>query len=149
MAEEVRAAGAVLWRDDGNGRRLVAVIHRPKYDDWSLPKGKLDRGEDDREAAVREIREETAARAEIVGDLGEVSYPIRRRGRRADKVVRYFEMRVTGDGEFVPNAEVDDLRWLPVEDAESMLTYDRDRDVLRRYRSRGPQMQGPGDDEDG
>ena len=136
MREEVRAAGAVVWRSDGRGRRVVAVIHRPKYDDWSLPKGKLDPGEDDHEAAVREIREETAAHGEITGDLGEVRYRVSRRGRRADKVVRYFEMRVTADGPFVPNAEVDELRWLPVEEAAELLTYERDRDVLGRFRAR-------------
>ena len=146
MADEVRAAGAVLWRvppgspgggDTGTGGLPdaveVAVIHRPRYDDWSLPKGKLDPGEDDRTAAVREIEEETACRGEITGDLGEIRYPVERRGRMAEKVVRYFVMRPVGGSPFTPNDEVDELRWLPPEAAAELLSYARDRDVLARF----------------
>ena len=132
---EVRAAGAVLWQDVAgtNGERLVAVIHRPKYDDWSLPKGKLDPGEDDQTAALREIHEETAHQGEILDDLGEIRYEVTKRGAISKKVVRYFTMRVIQRGEFVPNDEVDELRWLPADEVETLLSYDRDREVLGRY----------------
>jgi 8-oxo-dGTP diphosphatase len=128
-----------LWRSaEGSGAagdtaRLVAVIHRPKYDDWSLPKGKLDPGEDDEGAALREIHEETAHRGEIISDLGEICYETTKRGSTFDKVVRYFAMRVVEKGDFAPNDEVDELRWLPIEAAASLVSYDRDREVLTRF----------------
>ena len=144
----VRAAGAVLWRLDGRNpapagsggdadaegeRRLIAVIHRPRYDDWTLPKGKLDPGEDDAQAALREVEEETGQRGEILRDLGEIRYRATKRGRTFDKVVRYYEMQVAAPGKFVPDDEVDDLRWMPAAEALTALSYDRDAEVLRRY----------------
>lgn len=143
-ARRVRAAGAVLWRAaDGPAAqadvvpadRVIAVIHRPRYDDWSLPKGKLDPGEDDETAALREVREETGQGAEIVGDLGEVRYLAEKKGTTIDKVVRYFEMRVVEPGPFAPDDEVDDLRWVPAGEAPALLTYGEDHDVLQRYAS--------------
>ena len=136
MVDQVRAAGAVLWHATNGGASddvRIAVIHRPKYDDWSLPKGKLDPGEDDETAALREIHEETGHRGEIVGDLGEISYRVEKEGVVRDKVVRYFEMRVVETGRFRPNAEVDELRWCPVAETSELLSYDRDRDVLARF----------------
>jgi 8-oxo-(d)GTP phosphatase len=137
----VRAAGAVLWRHvtggEGGTDLRIAVIHRPKYDDWTLPKGKLDPGEDDRTAALREIEEETAHRGEILGELGEVRYAVTSGDQRRDKVVRYFEMRVVAEGEFVPNREVDELRWCRPDDGADLLTYDRDREVLARFVAAG------------
>ena len=144
----VLAAGAVLWRPSApasasiplGGRRgvaggaavEVAVIHRPKYDDWSLPKGKLDPGEHPLDAAVREVREETGQRARVGRDLGEVRYPVRRRGEARTKVVRYWAMEARG-GTFTPGAEVDELRWLTPDAAAALLTHDRDRALLRRF----------------
>ena len=125
--DRVRAAGAVLHRDG-----LVAVVHRPRYDDWSLPKGKLEPGEDDRSAALREVFEETGHRGRIDRDLGTVEYVVERAGRRQPKVVRYYEMHDDG-GQFVPDREVDELRWLTLDEAAALLTYDRDRDVLDRW----------------
>jgi 8-oxo-dGTP diphosphatase len=121
VSEEVQAAGGVLVRD---GR--VAVVHRPKYEDWSLPKGKLDPGESFEEAALREVQEETGIRGELVRELPSTSY---RDSKDRPKVVRYWEMTPVA-GEFVPNSEVDELRWLEPDEAAGLLTYDRDREVL-------------------
>jgi len=115
------AAGGVVVRD---GR--VAVVHRPRYDDWSLPKGKLDAGETFEQAALREVEEETGQRCELVRELPSVEYEARGR----PKLVRYWLMSVASDPGFVPNDEVDELRWLSPEDAASLLTYDRDKEVL-------------------
>lgn len=119
---------------------MLAVIHRPRYDDWSLPKGKLDEGEDDQTAAIREIREETGQGAEIVRDLGEIEYEVTKGGSTYRKVVRYFEMRVTDPRAFTPDDEVDDIRWLPVHEALLLLTYERDRTVIRRYDPSAPDV---------
>jgi 8-oxo-dGTP pyrophosphatase MutT (NUDIX family) len=123
----VRAAGAVLV---GEGR--VAIVHRPRYDDWTLPKGKNLPGEDDRAAAVREVWEETGHTGSIERDLGTIEYMTEKRGIVAPKVVRYYVMRDEG-GEFEPGSEVDELRWLVRAEARELLTYDRDRDVLDRW----------------
>lgn len=123
---EVEAAGGVLWRERG-GERDFAVIHRPKYDDWTLPKGKLDPGESHEQAALREVAEETGFSAELGDELGETTYTAKGRAKR----VRYWSMRALG-GQFRPNKEVDDLRWVPLDDARRLLTYDRDRTILDR-----------------
>jgi 8-oxo-dGTP diphosphatase len=121
VSEEVQAAGGVVVRD---GR--VAVVHRPKYEDWTLPKGKLDPGEDFEEAALREVEEETGLRCELGRELPSTHY---HDSKDRPKVVRYWEMTPVG-GEFVPNSEVDALRWLEPDEAAGLLTYDRDREVL-------------------
>jgi 8-oxo-dGTP diphosphatase len=123
---EVRAAGGVLLRS-GQGGSEVAVIHRPKYGDWSLPKGKLDDGEEFEQAALREVEEETGMRAELGPELSAVSYRDRK-GRT--KLVRYWVMRVL-DGEFQPGAEVDELRWLDPESARELLSYEHDAELVR------------------
>jgi 8-oxo-dGTP pyrophosphatase MutT (NUDIX family) len=128
----VRAAGAVLVRDG-----LVAVVHRPKYDDWTLPKGKHEAGEGDRDAAVREVWEETGFEGVIEDDLGTIEYEVERGGQTLPKVVRYYVMRAAA-GEFTADAEVDELRWLPQDEAMELLSYARDRDVLSRWRWPGP-----------
>ena len=121
MSEEVQAAGGVLVRD---GR--VALVHRPRYEDWSLPKGKLDSGESFEEAALREVEEETGLRAELGEELPSTHY---RDSKDRPKVVRYWRMTPLS-GEFEPNAEVDELRWLEPDEAAELLTFDRDREVL-------------------
>lgn len=125
------AAGAVLWRPlDVTGAAEVAVIHRPRYDDWSLPKGKVDPGETGPVAAVREVEEETGFRAHLGRRLTTVSYPVDQ-GR---KTVRYWAARCVS-GQFTVNDEVDELRWLSAAQAMKALTYARDRKVLRRFLS--------------
>lgn len=132
VAREVRAAGAVLWRPSGSGYE-VAVVHRPRYDDWSLPKGKLDGGESEPVAAVREVAEETGSACVLGPFLARVSYSVL--GER--KVVDYFGARSTG-GSFTPNDEVDELRWLPVAEARGLLSYGRDADVLDAFAALRP-----------
>ena len=125
--EEVKAAGGVVWREAGDGVE-VALVHRPKYDDWSLPKGKLDEGESFEDAALREVWEETGYRCRLGRELGDTHYHDNT-GR--PKVVRYWAM---GDceGEFQPNDEVDELRWVSLDEAKRMLSYDFDRDLVGR-----------------
>jgi 8-oxo-dGTP diphosphatase len=123
---EVRAAGGVLVREH-EGRPQVALVHRPKYDDWSLPKGKLDPGEGWEEAALREVMEETGLRAELEREVASSRYVD---GKGRDKLVRYWRMRPIG-GRFEPGTEVDELRWLEPDEAEALLSYERDREVLR------------------
>jgi 8-oxo-dGTP diphosphatase len=123
---QVRAAGGVLLRS-GAGGPEVAVIHRPKYEDWSLPKGKLDDGEDFEQAALREVEEETGMRAELGPELSRVSYRDRK-GRT--KLVRYWMMRAL-DGEFEPGSEVDELRWLDPHAAQELLSYEHDAELVR------------------
>jgi 8-oxo-dGTP diphosphatase len=124
---EIRAAGGVLVRRDGDGPALVAVIHRPKYMDWSLPKGKLEQGEDWLDAALREVEEETGYRGRPGRELPSVSY-LDRKARR--KLVRYWLMQPI-DGEFEPHDEVDELRWVTSDEAGELLTYDHDRELVR------------------
>src|SRR3954462_4069930 len=121
---DVRAAGAVVLR---KGR--VLVVHRPAYDDWSFPKGKLDRGETSVAAAVREVEEETGLRVRLGVPLSRQSYP---NGAR-NKVVDYWVGRVLGDHDvlgYLVNAEIDEVCWVDVEEAVDRLTYRRDRRTL-------------------
>lgn len=120
---EVLAAGGLVLRDGE-----VALVHRPRYDDWSLPKGKLDEGEDFQQAALREVEEETGLRCRLGRTLGDTTY--RDRKNRL-KLVRYFEMHPE-EGEFAPNDEVDELRWLPLAEAGEALTYDFDKELVAR-----------------
>lgn len=104
----------------------VAVVHRPRYGDWTLPKGKLDRGETFEQAALREVVEETGFTCALVRELGSSQYED---GKGRPKIVRYWEMAVTG-GEFQENDEVDELRWLAPAEAATLLTYERDRELV-------------------
>jgi 8-oxo-dGTP pyrophosphatase MutT (NUDIX family) len=129
VSKAVLAAGAVLWRSDGDAAAPeIAVIHRPRYDDWSLPKGKVDPGETEPVTAVREVHEETGYSSHLGRRLTLVSYPV----EQGVKKVRYWAARRV-DGEFNPNAEVDELKWLPVAEAMQQLEYPHDRKVLRRF----------------
>ncbi len=123
----VYAAGAVLWRPGGKALE-VAVIHRPRYADWSLPKGKVNPGETEPAAAVREVFEETGHCAHLGRRLGTVSYPV----QQGTKKVRYWAARSHG-GDFAAGAEVDELVWLPIPDAMKKLGYPYDRKILRRF----------------
>ena len=135
---EVRAAGGVVVRRQ-DGQDEVLVVHRPRYDDWTLPKGKLKPGESDEEGALREVEEETGLRCRLGRELQTVSY-VDRRGR--DKTVRYWEMAPL-DGTFSPNHEVDEVRWLTLEEAEGDLElHTRPRSVResRTHGRRGSRM---------
>lgn len=132
----VRAAGCVVWRRTGQGseaRTEIVLVHRPApHDDWSLPKGKLDAGERHRDAAVREVHEETALRGPLGPKLGEVRYVT---AAGEDKRVRYWAMRAEHDDGFSPNAEIDDLRWVDLEQAAALLTWPTDRHVVTLFTS--------------
>lgn len=127
MAVEIAAAGAVVWRRRA-GVVEVSLVYRERYGDWTLPKGKLERGESARIAAHREVLEETGARVALGRYLGRTRYRV-----NADrKTVDYYAARYV-DGDFVPSEEVADVRWLPAADAMASLTFDRDRPVLAAF----------------
>ncbi len=121
----VEAAGGVVIRQGERGTELC-VVHRPRYGDWTLPKGKLDAGETFEDAALREVREETGLRCSLVRELESTRYTD---GKGRPKIVRYWLMEVDG-GEFAANEEVDELRWLTPREATRLLTYERDRDLV-------------------
>ena len=120
----VRAAGGVIVRGGS-----VLLVHRPRYDDWTLPKGKLEDGESWEDAAVREVAEETGLRCELGEEAGRTRY-VDSRGR--NKEVRYFRMQ--SDGEPAPQNETDEVRWVPLADAPELLSYARDRALVSRLR---------------
>lgn len=121
MPAEVNAAGGVVVRD---GR--VCVVHRTRYDDWSLPKGKLDDGESFEAAALREVWEETGLRCRLGRELTPVRYTVKGR----PKLVRYWVMEVEEDAGLEPNDEVDEIRWVRPGAAETLLTYAHDRELV-------------------
>ena len=122
----IRAAGGVVCREGPRGELQIAVVHRPAYDDWTLPKGKIAQNETAEEAALREVREETGFRCELVRPLGCTAY-VDRRGR--DKVACYWVMEPKG-GRFRSGYEVDKLAWLTIEEAVERLTYERDKQLI-------------------
>ena len=136
----IRAAGGLLWRtansSTGSPGVEVAIIHRPRYDDWSIPKGKLVPGESDIEGAIREVTEETGYRVQIRRPLGEVSYNKGSGPAQRMKTVRYWSMHAEG-GIFSPSREVDQLRWVSIEEAFSLLSHKRDLSILRTF-AEGP-----------
>ena len=127
----VVAAGALLWRKE-KGELKVLMIHRTRYDDWSWPKGKLDKGEQVAEAAVRELREETGLKVILGAKLHVMEYKLANGGR---KVVHYWAAHVTDAAlrkqNFVPDDEVDSFEWLTVADAKKRMTYKHDNDPLK------------------
>jgi 8-oxo-dGTP diphosphatase len=125
----VRAAGGLVWRRGGGDLLELVLVHRPASDDWSFPKGKLDEGETEEAAAVREVEEETGLRCRLARDLGTISY---QDSRGRPKTVRYWEMRPIG-GALGPAGEIDDARWVSLDAANAMLTYARDRRLLTRF----------------
>jgi 8-oxo-dGTP diphosphatase len=122
VSEEIQAAGGVIVRD---GR--IAIVHRPRYDDWTLPKGKLEPGEESEEAALREVHEETGLRCRLGRELPSTHYTDHK-GR--PKRVRYWLMEVES-GEFEENDEVDELRWVTPPEAADLLSHERDGDLVR------------------
>lgn len=139
----VRAAGGVVWRaaagtapdkadkaDKADEAVEIVIIHRPRYGDWSLPKGKLEKGESFEQAAVREVEEETGLIVDLGPELPAITYRDRL-GR--SKVVRYWSMVVRRTTTFVPNDEVDEVRWIPAGDARGRLSYETDVEVLDAF----------------
>jgi 8-oxo-dGTP pyrophosphatase MutT (NUDIX family) len=130
----VRAAGGIVLRRGPQGTWEVLLVHRPRYDDWSLPKGKADAGERDEDTALREVEEETGLRCTLGAPAGRTRY---RDSKGRDKVVHYWLMEPDSadddaGGTFVPNEEVDDVRWCSVADAAGRLTYAHDRKLLAK-----------------
>jgi 8-oxo-dGTP diphosphatase len=123
----VLAAGGVIWRRNGSGGLDVVIVHRPRYDDWSLPKGKLDAGETDEQAALREVEEETRVVAELGPELPTTTY-LDRSGKQ--KRVRYWAMTPI-EGSPGPNNEVDRAEWVPIDEAARRLSYPHDVSVLK------------------
>jgi 8-oxo-dGTP diphosphatase len=128
----VQAGGGLVWRDDP---ALVLLVHRPRYDDWSFPKGKADPGETPEETALREVEEETGLACTLGAPAGETRY---RDAKGRPKIVRYWHMDPAREApEFTPNDEVDELRWCSREVADGLLTYDHDRKLLRQAATPG------------
>jgi 8-oxo-dGTP diphosphatase len=123
----IRAAGGLLWRDGARGPEL-AIVHRPQHRDWSLPKGKLERGEGFRAAALREVHEETGQAAHLVGFAGYTLYLAKRR----PKLVLFWHMAADGDGAFAPSHEVDRVEWLSPAAALERLTHPTERRLVAR-----------------
>jgi 8-oxo-dGTP diphosphatase len=124
----VRAAGGIVHRRSPDGEPQVLLVHRPRYDDWSLPKGKADPGERDEETALREVEEETGLRCVLGEPAGETRY---RDSKGRHKVVHYWMMEPPAGTEvFVPNHEVDELHWCTVAEAAHRLSYAHDRELL-------------------
>ena len=140
-AARIEAAGGVVVREQ-DGESVVLVVHRPRYDDWSLPKGKLEPGESHEDAALREVEEETGWRCELGAELPSVRYSDRK-GR--DKRVRYWCMTAVDRGKWTPNDEVDEMSWIPVSRAATLLSYDADRrlvDEVESLQAGGSQVGG-------
>jgi len=134
----IRASGGVVIRQGASGPEVL-IVHRPRYDDWSLPKGKREAGETDEQCAVREVEEETGVRCSLGPELLPQKY-LDRKGR--PKVVRYWLMHPLSERPFVPNREIDQVRWVAIDGVAETLTYSGDRDqvgnVPSAFTSRSP-----------
>jgi 8-oxo-dGTP diphosphatase len=123
----IEAAGGLLWRESPHGLQIV-IVHRPRYDDWTLPKGWREKGEKFIEAAVREVTEETNCQVEIGKFAGSTSYLV----KGVPKIVLFWHMNLTEDRGFKKNSEVDFLVWLGIEEAMKRLDYEDERNLLFR-----------------
>ena len=133
----IRAAGALLWREIAAGEIEIALVHRPRYDDWSLPKGKIDENETALACAYREVFEETGIKARFTRQLGSVEYE----DNGAQKRVKYWVAQALGASDFVANEEVDQLRWLKPTDSIELATHQSDKEMIERFL----EIEGPTD----
>ena len=129
----IRAAGALLWRENSELKIEIALIHRPRYDDWSLPKGKLEEGESSLRCAFREVIEETGITPQFGRELGSVEY----KEPAGLKRVKYWAAKALTD-EFLPNEEVDEIKWLEPVDALSCATHESDRTIIENFLTQEP-----------
>lgn len=127
---QVLAAGGLIWRAEADGNTTVLLVHRPRYDDWSFPKGKADGDETLEQTARREVFEEVGLRVKLGPWLDDVAY---RDHKGRSKVVRYWAM-TPADGSFEPNDEVDQVTWVSLEEARDLLTYAHDVALLDALR---------------
>jgi broad specificity phosphatase PhoE/8-oxo-dGTP pyrophosphatase MutT (NUDIX family) len=125
MDKPIEASGGLVVLPASDGIKVL-VAHRPRYDDWTFPKGKNEAGENPFEAAVREVAEETGQNPRLVSSLGQTEFDTGNGVKR----VRWFGMRLSRPDPFVPNAEVDEIRWLDPDEARSLLTYEGDGAML-------------------
>lgn len=128
----IRAAGALLWRENGDRKIEIALIHRPKYDDWTLPKGKIEDGESALQCAFRELVEETGIRASFTRQLGTVDYE---ESGQSKRVIFWAAQCAQDASAFIANDEVDQMRWLSVEEAVTAATYESDREIIENFNS--------------
>ncbi len=135
MSKLLLAAGCLVWRSKGGevDDFEVLVVHRPEYDDWSFAKGKLEAGETELECALREVEEETNFSGVVGSELASVHYTDH---KDRHKRVRYWSLEATA-GTFVPNDEVDEVRWLGPEEAAALLSYPHDRELLSQFQALG------------
>jgi 8-oxo-dGTP diphosphatase len=132
MSEKEVAAGGIVFDREQNGEVLVLVVHRPRYDDWSFPKGKTNPKETVQDAAIREVKEETGLECRIVGDLGTTAYGYRRKsGSTREKIVYYFLMEPVGGSIETDGDEVDSALWIESGKAEGLMSYEADREKLQ------------------
>jgi len=129
----IRAAGALLWRESSELKIEIALIHRPRYDDWSLPKGKIEEGESSLRCAFREVLEETGITPQFGRELGSVEY----KEPAGLKRVKYWAAKALTD-EFLPNEEVDEIKWLNPEDALPVATHESDRSIIENFLTQDP-----------
>lgn len=135
----VRAFGGVVWERNSDGTLLLAVVHRPRYDDWSFPKGKVDPGEEPEQTARREVDEETGLQCSLGIPLGELSYRI---DDETIKVVGYWAMAPLARRERPPDHEIDAVEWWTCDEAARRLTHAQDRELLARFLARVPEAGG-------
>ena len=122
----IQAAGGILWKKEGDQKKL-AVVHRHKHNDWSLPKGKVDKNETWKKTALREVLEETGFEAKIKKYAGSISYLLNGK----PKVVLYWHMKIKSEMKAEMNGEVDEVRWVTIEEAEQLLDYSDEIDIIK------------------
>jgi 8-oxo-dGTP diphosphatase len=122
----IQAAGGILWKKE-QGQKKFAVVHRHKHQDWSLPKGKVDRKENWKETALREVLEETGYEAKIKKYAGSISYLL----EGTPKVVLFWHMKIKSEKKSKMNGEVDEVRWVTIEEAKSLLDYPEELKIVK------------------